>query len=81
MRIRLDLQELHYIGIFDDFFIFRFWLRRLYLSSDKRFILACQDALIVHRVDLPFKLPDAPCGLRTFFRIEGSLFLIGNPHQ
>ena len=44
-------------------------------------ILTCQDALIVHRVNLPFKLPDAPCGLRTFFRIEGSLFLIGNPHQ
>ena len=24
MRIRLDLQELYYIGVFDDFFIFRF---------------------------------------------------------
>ena len=35
MRIRLDLQELHYIGVFDDFFIFRFRLRCLYLSSNK----------------------------------------------
>ena len=81
MRIRLDLQKLHYIGVFDDLFIFRFRLRCLYLSSNKRFILACQDSLIVHRVNLPFKLPDAPCGLRTFFRIEGSFFLIGNAHQ
>lgn len=40
MRIWLDLQELHYIGVFDDFFIFRFWK---YQQNSTMIFIFCAD--------------------------------------
>ena len=42
MRIRLDLEELHHIGIFDNLLIFRLWLCCLYLGGHRSLVLTGQ---------------------------------------
>lgn len=48
MGIRLNLQKLHHIGIFNDFLIFRLWFCLLDLRSHQGLVLTGQDTLIVH---------------------------------
>ena len=81
MGVWLDLQELHDIGILDDFFVFWLRLGDLYLSCNRSLVLAEQQPLVVHGVDLPLQLADTPCGFCTFLGIKRPFFLIGDPHQ
>ena len=60
MGIRLYLQEFHDIRVFYRFLILWFWRAGLYFRCHRGLVLACKQPLIVHCIDLPFKLADAP---------------------
>ncbi len=60
MGIWLNLEEFHYIRIFDDFFILRFWFRFLYLRCNSIFILAGYNTFKIHCMNLTFQLPYTP---------------------
>ena len=80
MGIRLDLQELHDIGVLHNFFVFRLGFQLLDFSSNSLFVPAGQNPLIIHGIDLTLQLPDAPCRFDTFFQIESANLLIRNAH-
>ena len=81
MSIGLYLQKLHDIGVIDSFFIFGLRSAGLNFCRYRGLILACKQALILHRVDLPFKLPDAPRRFGTFVCIEVTDSLVGYLHK
>jgi len=81
MCIGFYLQKLHDIGAFDSFFIFGLRSAGLYLCCHRGLILTCKQSLIVHRVNLPFKLPDAPRRFGTFVCIEVPDSLVGYLHK
>ena len=81
ISVRLNLQKLHHIRVFDNLLIFWLRLGGLYLSCNHRLVLTGQNALIVHGVDLSLQLANAPCRFRAFLGIKCSCFFIGNTHQ
>ena len=68
--VRLDLQELHDIRVFYRLFILGLRLAPLYLGGNRSLVLTGKQPLIIHGVDLSFKLADAPSGFDTFFCIK-----------
>ena len=80
-HIWLDLQELHDIRILYDFLVLRFGVQRVYLRGDGRFVLACENALVVHGVSLPLQLPDAPTGFGAPGGVKLTGLVILYPHE
>ena len=52
----MALKEAHDIGVLDDLLVLRLGLSALDLRGDSRLVLAGQDALVVHGVDLVLQL-------------------------
>ena len=81
MGIGPYLQKLHDIWVFDGFLIFRFRRAGLYLRRHRGLVLACKQPLIIHRIDLPFKLSNTPSGFCTFLCIEVTGRLVSYLHK
>ena len=76
MGIRLNLKEFHDIGILDDLLVLRLGFSALNLRSDGRLVLAGQDPLVIHGVDLALQLTHTPGRFGTLLRIECACLLV-----
>ena len=81
MGIRLDLKEFHDIRVLDDLLVLRLGFSELNLRSDGRLVLAGQDPLVIHGVDLALQLTHTPGRFGTLVRIKSACLLVWNTHQ
>lgn len=76
MGIRLNLQELHDVGVLDDLLVLRLGLAELNFCSDRRLIPAGQNPLVVHGIDLALQLAHTLGRFGTLIRIKDTCLLV-----